>query len=1294
MPYRKEVFGVEVTGDISGLKSAMNEAVKTFNSTERALKNVEKALKIDPTNVDLITKKQELQNKSISDCEKALKRLQKIKREIEKDENFKNGYTDETERYTELIKKITETKNRLHELRTAANSALNIQQKMTAEIEASQEALDRINKSLQNVEDQLKLDPYNVELLAKKSELLSDKIRVCEYATRNYKKTHDELVNDDNFVKGFSDLTVEYTNCARSIDYFGKEAKEAKDTLKSMDFQKFTDDLKGASGIFLEISDNTRMLSRVFQSLVTTSFKASTSYESNIANIKRVVTDLSENTIAELKKIAIETGTAFGDVSEYATFAGALGLAETEVASFTETMLKLNTATGGAFGGEEGAKSVVVFLNALGLAIDEAENFGSAIAVVGDKYADIGDETLKIATAMSGISTIAKVNQYDLIGLAGVMANLGLSGEAATSGITRAFVQVEKAISGSAKGLDDFAEACDMTSKEFIKAWSEKPLETFMTFVDSLKGDIFADINKSIDTSSEKVKKYADLLGMSAETFKGEWVKDAEKVFDMLADKIADMDEEGTSAIATLTGVKLNSIRTIQTLLRLAGQGQEVANAVQLANDAWNENTALQSKANGIYDTTEKKLQGLFESLKQLGAEVADEVLPFIKKGIDWVNDLIKEVKNLDPNLKRLLIIFSSMTATISPLTKGLGLFTKGILALMNPTNLLTQALMNPIGLVAGITALIGGLSAFYLLSSEDSNPLYDLVKGLNESRQAMADLNTEIANNLIAYDLQLHMNDRNVESIEKLIAKINDERTTEEEAAQAKEELKKKVQELNEALGTGWNYDAVKNLITDENGDVIELTKSYEDLLNAKRKAYYLEQYEEAYNKALATQKDALQAVADAKWEYAKATENYTEEQLAFAKYLNENPLDQKAIQFLAELDKSDQNAINAIRMLMTEQDMALEGAKQTVRESQNIIDNYETLMYAEGSTLEAYLDRINNGWNIDPAKNDLDLMYEELEKINYLLSNPDGISMDTLLQMEDAQKKLYDEIKLTEEAKQKVIEMHGEYASLYEEEMAKEQEKHNQILLNAAQQEATRVANHENEMAREEELKNSRLSNESEVVAKQQESHRLALDALTGEKIIEEEKNTLKEEQHTRALDILTEEGEKYNEIMDAQKQKFIAVNQTDSDSMLNTSTHTFEQIRDMWSQNVDSMTSKYHDDVISTHNSLKAAIESNPIVQTIIVNTVRGSGGFGSGGYSGPYLSGSGGFGDLFMGAVSSIQQSMANFRSGGFRSGGLTLNATFNVNSNNIGREEVRSWASWIVDDINEALGQQI
>ena len=69
---------------------------------------------------------------------------------------------------------------------------------------------------------------------------------------------------------------------------------------------------------------------------------------------------------------------------------------------------------------------------------------------------------------------------------------------------------------------------------------------------------------------------------------------------------------------------------------------------------------------------------------------------------------------------------------------------------------------------------------------------------------------------------------------------------------------------------------------------------------------------------------------------------------------------------------------------------------------------------------------------------------------------------------------------------------------------------------------------------------------------------------------------------------------------------------------------------------------------------------------------------AGGFGRGGNQITVLD-SGGFGGL---------------NSGGFNSGGITMNPIFNVTATTITRDEVRSWAKWMADDMNEELGRRI
>lgn len=60
----------------------------------------------------------------------------------------------------------------------------------------------------------------------------------------------------------------------------------------------------------------------------------------------------------------------------------------------------------------------------------------------------------------------------------------------------------------------------------------------------------------------------------------------------------------------------------------------------------------------------------------------------------------------------------------------------------------------------------------------------------------------------------------------------------------------------------------------------------------------------------------------------------------------------------------------------------------------------------------------------------------------------------------------------------------------------------------------------------------------------------------------------------------------------------------------------------------------------------------------------------------------------------GEIAPMSGGYGSLNSGGFQSGGITLNASFNVQTNNVTRNDVEQWSGWLVDSINTKLGQAI
>ena len=64
---------IELSADTSGLEEALKGINKSLSQTQKDLKDVDKALKLDPTNVELIEQKQRLLAKATEEATNKLK---------------------------------------------------------------------------------------------------------------------------------------------------------------------------------------------------------------------------------------------------------------------------------------------------------------------------------------------------------------------------------------------------------------------------------------------------------------------------------------------------------------------------------------------------------------------------------------------------------------------------------------------------------------------------------------------------------------------------------------------------------------------------------------------------------------------------------------------------------------------------------------------------------------------------------------------------------------------------------------------------------------------------------------------------------------------------------------------------------------------------------------------------------------------------------------------------------------------------------------------------------------------
>lgn len=112
---------VQIGGNIKPLDEALKGANKTISATQTELKEVQRLLKLDPKNAEMLKQKHETLNKEIEATKDKLKTLKEAEKQVQ--EQFKQGKFSE-EQYKALQREIAETEGRLKSLKKTAAEAM------------------------------------------------------------------------------------------------------------------------------------------------------------------------------------------------------------------------------------------------------------------------------------------------------------------------------------------------------------------------------------------------------------------------------------------------------------------------------------------------------------------------------------------------------------------------------------------------------------------------------------------------------------------------------------------------------------------------------------------------------------------------------------------------------------------------------------------------------------------------------------------------------------------------------------------------------------------------------------------------------------------------------------------------------------------------------------------------------------------------------------------------------------------------------------------------------------------
>lgn len=184
---------IELGGDTSGLSKALSDVNGQIRNTQSQLKDVERLLKIDPKNTELLRQKQELLAKSIGETNEKLGALQKTEKHVQ--QLFKEGKASE-EQYNALKREIVSTEMSLDKLKDEAKKAEDaingIDEKPVEEVaKAAKEAgesLEHTGKEASNFKDLLK-----AEVVVEGAKSIVGALKDVAEETKEYKRIMGSL---------------------------------------------------------------------------------------------------------------------------------------------------------------------------------------------------------------------------------------------------------------------------------------------------------------------------------------------------------------------------------------------------------------------------------------------------------------------------------------------------------------------------------------------------------------------------------------------------------------------------------------------------------------------------------------------------------------------------------------------------------------------------------------------------------------------------------------------------------------------------------------------------------------------------------------------------------------------------------------------------------------------------------------------------------------------------------------------------------------------------------------------
>ena len=476
-----------------------------------------------------------------------------------------------------------------------------------------------------------------------------------------------------------------------------------------------------------------------------------------------------------------------------------------------------------------------------------------------------------MATRIAATGEVVGLTEAQIFAMATALSSVGIEAEAGGSAISKLLKEIETSV----VTYDTAASAIERTgySLRDLELIQSNNSKGFKEIADEL-GLTSTELGRYIDTV-KNLNKYAEISGQSADEFKRAWGTDAVAALDLFITGLGDLDQTGGNAVETLEEMGLTEIRLSNAVLALAESDGILTDALNVANTAWRDNSALTDEAAKRFETTESKVQILKNSVDNLLIAIGEDYMTALTPAIEGTTDIAQSFADwADAS--------PALASTLAAIGGSLGLLT-GLTSAVSGIKLLVGALGSMGAVGAGITiavAALGGLATAVATYNANAN-------AISEVTQQWIDQNERIVqsheDSKTAFDESTSSIDQNREKIDRLIERVSSLSDQTSKTAADEAILRDAVNELNGVLpNLGLTYDELTEKVNLSRQEMQRFADAAENVSRAEAYGSYISE--------LTAQQEELQIQHELTGEkIVEAQKKYEEAQKALEDYQNQ---------------------------------------------------------------------------------------------------------------------------------------------------------------------------------------------------------------------------------------------------------------------------------------------------------------------------------------------------------------------------------------------------------------------